>query len=521
MRNSVLGQDGSYSKMVEDTDSAVRDTGRPEPKVGEPVPIDAAPRDRLMQLVGWFAAVVLALAIATVVFVPTAHWLAQHDIVPGRGPLLQAAGFAARGQFLTLCAGLFAAGALLGVAQSTSVRPRLKLLRQWQATRRYTKAIEHLGSDKLGVRTSGIYALGRVARRDSGRTHPAVMEVLTAFIRERSHDQGPAEPGRPIRSDVQAALTVIGRRDHKRDIRPIDLTGAVLTHAYLVRAELSGADLTGAHLIGANLYDGQLTRAQLAGADLTRAHLACVDLAGAQLKKATLRGADLTDAKLDGADLRGTDLYGADLIRADLTDADLYGADLAFADLYGASLTGARLFCADLHDARLTRADLTGADLTGADLCGADLVGAKVDRARLTGARWHRATAVPGGRALSTRADLLKLAGPDPRHAELVSPVQLRSPKSANGQARVPDEEANLPKGCLIKAPSSQFASGRRWRGSGLVAVRRAAHLRAPDCASRRDPPVPRRWRGRFLPMQGSLLSQLGNPKLTTACRSA
>jgi len=401
-----------------------------------------------MQLVGWFAAVVLALAIALVVFVPAAHWLAQHDIVPGRGPLLQAAGFAARGQLLILCAGLFAAGALLGVADSAPARPTLKLARQWQVTRRYTKAIEHLGSDQLDVRTSGVYALGRVARCDWSRNHPAVMEVLTAFTRERSHDQGPAEPGRPIRSDVQAALTVIGRRDQKRDIRPIDLTGAVLTRAYLVRADLTGADLTGAHLTGANVYGGHLTRAQFAGADLTRAHLACVDLAGAQLKNATLRGTDLTDAKLDGADLQGADLYGADLMRADLTGADLYGADLTFADLYGAILTGARLSCAYLHHARLTRADLTGTDLTGADLTGADLAGANVYGAHLTGARWPRDTPVPDGWTLNTGARRLKRAGTDPRHAELVSPVHLQSPKPANGQARVPDDEANLPKGC-------------------------------------------------------------------------
>jgi uncharacterized protein YjbI with pentapeptide repeats len=417
--------------VVEDTDSAAWFVGLLERKAGEPAHVSGAPRDRLMQLVGWFAAVVLALAIALVVLVPTAHFLAQHDLVPGRGPLLQAAGFAARGQLLILCAGLFAVGALLGVADSAPTRPTLKLIRQRHVTRRYAKAIEHLDSDQLDVRTSGIYALERVARRDSARNHPAVMEVLTAFIRERSHDQRPADSGRPIRCDVQAALTVIGRRDQSRDIRPIDLTGANLTQADLVRSDLAGADLTGAHLIGANVYGGHLTRAQLAGADLTHAHLACVDLAGAQLKNATLRGTDLTDAKLDTADLNGADLYGADLIRADLTDADLHGADLAFADLYGATLAGARLFRAHLHHVRLTRADLTGADLAGADLAGADLAGANVYGAHLTGARWPRDTAVPDGWTLNTDADLLKRAGTDSRHAELVFPGHLQSPKSA------------------------------------------------------------------------------------------
>ena len=91
-------------------------------------------------------------------------------------------------------------------------------------TDRYTKAIEQLGSDKLDVRIGGIYALERVAR-DSARDHPTVMEVLAAFIREHSHEQWPpSDPGgqeqaRSTRPDVQAAVTVVGRRDAKRDIR--------------------------------------------------------------------------------------------------------------------------------------------------------------------------------------------------------------------------------------------------------------------------------------------------------------
>ena len=60
-------------------------------------------------------------------------------------------------------------------------------------------------------------------------------EVLTAFIREHSHEQWPPsdhpasrgqEPS--TRPDVQAALTVVGRRDPDRDIQWIDLTGADL-----------------------------------------------------------------------------------------------------------------------------------------------------------------------------------------------------------------------------------------------------------------------------------------------------
>ena len=137
-------------------------------------------------------------------------------------------------------------------------------------TDRCTKAIEQLGSDKLDVRTGGIYALERVAR-DSARDHPTVMEVLTAFIREHSHEKWPPsdhpasrgqEPS--TRPDVQAALTVVGRRDPDHDIQSIDLA-----RAHLVGATLVGATLDGAGLDGADLFGATLTRADLTDATLT------------------------------------------------------------------------------------------------------------------------------------------------------------------------------------------------------------------------------------------------------------
>jgi hypothetical protein len=170
------------------------------------------------------------------------------------------------------------------------------LTKQGQVTDRYTKAIEQLGSDNLGVRVGGIYALGRIAR-DSARDHPTVMEMLTAFIREHSHEQRPQpDPGskeRFRRRDMQAAVSVVGRREVKHEIRPIHLARA--------------------HLMGANLRGADLSRAILIRVYLYRAHL---------------RGANLTNANLTGAKLLRSDLIGADLTRADFTRADVADANL-------------------------------------------------------------------------------------------------------------------------------------------------------------------------------------------------
>ena len=332
------------------------------------------------------AAVVLALAIVWALLVPGADWLAHHDVGSVNGPPLRTARDAARGRLLTLGAGLLAAGALLFTARN------FLLSREGQVTDRYTKAIEQLGSDKLDVRIGGIYALERVAR-DSARDHPTVMEVLTAFIREHSREQWPPPDSgvqvraRSTRPDVQAAITVVGRRDAEHDIQPMDLGGADLGGADLTRANLTNATLTRVYLGGANLTRANLTDATVTDATLAGATLARADLGGADLTDATLTGANLT-----GADLTGADLTGADLARAYLDGATFTGADLTDAILNGAILNGATLIVADL-----TGANLNGADLTDANLARAYLTGAELDGADLDGAIWPELAPVPEG----------------------------------------------------------------------------------------------------------------------------
>jgi hypothetical protein len=182
------------------------------------------------------------------------------------------------------------------------------------------EALALLGARQPEVRVGAIYALERAAIR-SADDHPVVMSVLAAFVREHSH---PAQP------DVQAALTVIGRRASDRDREPIDLTGADLA-----RLRLPGADLAGARLARARFRAADLHGATLGGADLTGADLALADLTGADLA-----GADLTAADLTGARLAGAYLVGATLTRASLAGADLTGALFLHSDAQAAGWTG-------------------------------------------------------------------------------------------------------------------------------------------------------------------------------------
>jgi hypothetical protein len=279
-------------------------------------------------LVG-IAVVVLALAIVWALIVPLADLLAHHDVGSVTGSLHETALDNARGRLLTLGAGLLAAGVLVFTALNFNLlrrnseqtdqwqRRTYELTEQGQVTDRYTKAIEQLGSEKLDVRIGGIYALERVAR-DSARDHPTVMEVLTAFIREHSQEQWPPSDHpvsrgqeRSTRPDVQAALTVVARRDPAPDFGSIDLTGAVLR-----RADLVGANLTGP-LVRGTIHSG----AKAVAADLDGKVRFGAKLAGADLSDANLTGALLTCANLSGANLAGAHLRGADLSDVDLSDA--------------------------------------------------------------------------------------------------------------------------------------------------------------------------------------------------------
>ncbi len=154
-------------------------------------------------------------------------------------------------------------------------------------TERYARAMALLGDEKIEVRLGGIYALERLAR-ESERDHGPIMEVLAAFAREHARwSEGDVVPAR-IGADVQAILTVIGRRHAPFD-RPetrIDLHGTGLARAYLPYAHFEGAflyesNLDGAMLQGANLRGAWGWKSSFAGAILEGAHLEGADLTGA------------------------------------------------------------------------------------------------------------------------------------------------------------------------------------------------------------------------------------------------
>ncbi|MCA1993442.1 MAG: pentapeptide repeat-containing protein, partial [Coleofasciculus sp. S288] len=127
----------------------------------------------------------------------------------------------------------------------------------------FSKSIDQLGSNKLHVRIGAIYALERIAK-DSPTDHWTIMQYLAAFVRanapRREEEEGEEERSQNIGDDIQAALTVIGRRDSEKDPEN-------------QRLNLSNTDIRGANLRDAKLQGINLSAAQLQGADLFQADL--------------------------------------------------------------------------------------------------------------------------------------------------------------------------------------------------------------------------------------------------------
>jgi uncharacterized protein YjbI with pentapeptide repeats len=235
---------------------------------------------------------------------------------------------------------------------------------QRRITESFIKATEQLGSDKIEVRLGGIFTLERISKESPVDYWP-VMETLSAFVRERprTSDRRADEdsifsdkPGmtRQCPTDLQSALTVIGRRheksrEHERERgRHIDLSYANLQGAELMKAHLEYADLAGAHLEEANLFEVNLDGANLYGARLDRAQMA-----GAVLEEANLNYASLQGAMLLGAKLNLVMIFKSHFEGANLAHSHLQGVNFFETYLEGASFRGAHIERADFSLAHL------------------------------------------------------------------------------------------------------------------------------------------------------------------------
>jgi uncharacterized protein YjbI with pentapeptide repeats len=256
----------------------------------------------------------------------------------------------------------------------------LKVTEDKQVTERFSKSIEHLGSEKIDVRLGGVYALEQIAI-DSSKYHWTIMEILSAFVREKSKKS--ALEKEKVKEDIQAALTVMARRKIEQDPqgKRINLKQVNMRFIELQEASINGFNLSFANFMYADFSRGDFSNSDLRNSNLSRADFSDANFSGSDLRnvdfcKANISGANFNEANLSNAYLSGSNLTNANLIGANLSNADLSFHDHEDHEEYiddprdheydytshwdlAATLSGAIM-----TDARLSSTKLDGADLS-------------------------------------------------------------------------------------------------------------------------------------------------------------
>ena len=187
----------------------------------------------------------------------------------------------------------------------------------------------------LEVRIGAIYALERIAK-DSLRDHIQIMEILCAYIRENApakNTEAELNVGDPTprpRSDIQAAISIIGRRSEEQsrlewnqkfrlDLRNCDLSGVDFRNrnfsaAMFHRSRFEGALFRNSKLVGTQFHASLLNFADFFGAELRGT---IFDLATLNLPEPRPGGMNET--------INMGEIYGISLAGADVTAVDYFG----------------------------------------------------------------------------------------------------------------------------------------------------------------------------------------------------
>ncbi len=234
-------------------------------------------------------------------------------------------------------------GGILGapfVVWRISVNQKLAdIAEQGLITDRLNKAVEQLGAEKtigaigcekttpnLEVRIGAIYTLERISQ-DSVRDHIMVMEILSAYIRNAS-EKTTLKLSLNDHSDVEAALSVIGRRSEDRIEfeRNPDKNGTQNPYQInLQNVNFRGADFKNARLSHVDFTQAKLDDANFDGAQLDHTDFSYGNLEESSFNNAKFSNKDTVDSE---AIFCRTFVYGCDFNKEDLPQSSteqLYG----------------------------------------------------------------------------------------------------------------------------------------------------------------------------------------------------
>lgn len=262
-----------------------------------------------------------------------------------------------------------------------------------QITERYIKAVDQLGSDKLEIRLGGIYGLEKVAKL-SQDLRKQVFEVLTAFIRENAKlsDSLLKEDYMP-RIDIQAVITVLGRRETLKTNDNLDLSNSLLVEyefkGDFVQTNFSNSNCDYAIFSGSNCAYASFNDASCDRAEFIFTNLYKASLTGSIANNANFSTANLDDSNFDNAELTST-IFNQTVIK----NSDFNGANLTKAFFDIAKIRKTYFIDAICEKVIFRSVEFTDTDFRRADLEGAMFETSKHDNSNFEDANLENASGV-------------------------------------------------------------------------------------------------------------------------------
>lgn len=295
--------------------------------------------------------------------------------------------------------------------QATAAARQADVAREEHYTSLFTAAVQQLGAMRkvqedgatrtepnTEARLGAIYALERVAQ-DSERDHWPIMETLCAYVRnnagaaeylldsesEAAAEGWPAHLQKPrLKVDVQAALTVIGRRSvHRVEHEKRQRQAAKDRNSY--RLDLSHSNLTGAFLTGdfdfANFEYSSLAYARVHGTTLRRASFFHAHAEAAEFSQVEFERTILIGSHCEGATFRDLRCEKFELFHADLRGAHFIGTTFNEAMMYGIKANAVSFSRTTFAATTISSGELIGASFEGCSLDGLKLESSPVAHA--------------------------------------------------------------------------------------------------------------------------------------------
>jgi hypothetical protein len=276
--------------------------------------------------------------------------------------------------------------------------------REGQFTDRFSKAVTHLGDDKLAVRIGGIFELERIAN-DSPKDRLSVKQVLYTYLHtnfrtpidrasyevpeKRHNSNGLTLYDYTADSELQTILNVMQRLmdDNERlDMRKLDLTNKSLARANYKIANFSFSMLPGTIFFGSDFTNARFNGAVLDRGTTDIREWEEIGRSLVKLVVPTEVRANFTDADFSGASLFETDfaeavMKGAKFRKANIKGTFFRSADLSYAQFNGASgnasFVGSNLTQTNFADSVLVGAQFKNATISLTNFSGANLLEAK------------------------------------------------------------------------------------------------------------------------------------------------